>query len=200
MLVLASAITLSSDSRGTRDHILLFQIWDSQNLEDQVPVFISPMNRVTQLYPQALGSPFVSYDSQGYGEGIRTLLHTGYNFSTSSWFSLYSLGKHSKEDITSNNSSIVAWLFITSQTCLPCRCIAMDAFYGSPIPAFIRHVTAFNYVMTASFHILSNSLSINQPTVRCCIVKVKHSVIKYAVWFGIEHEVVCSELYGLDRQ
>jgi hypothetical protein len=33
---------------------------------------------VAQLYPQALGSPFVvSYDSQGYGGGIRTHLHKG---------------------------------------------------------------------------------------------------------------------------
>jgi hypothetical protein len=33
---------------------------------------------VTQFYPQALGSLFVaSYDSQGYGGGIRTRLHTG---------------------------------------------------------------------------------------------------------------------------
>jgi hypothetical protein len=41
-------------------------IWDSPNLEDQVPVFISPRNRVAQLYPRALGSLFVpSYDSQG---------------------------------------------------------------------------------------------------------------------------------------
>jgi hypothetical protein len=32
----------------------------------QVPVFISPRNRVAQLYPRALGSLFVaSYDSQG---------------------------------------------------------------------------------------------------------------------------------------
>jgi hypothetical protein len=31
------------------------------------------------LYPQALGSLFIaSYDSQGYGGSIRTLLHTGY--------------------------------------------------------------------------------------------------------------------------
>jgi hypothetical protein len=29
--------------------------WDSPNLECQVPVFISPRNRVAQLYPQALG-------------------------------------------------------------------------------------------------------------------------------------------------
>jgi hypothetical protein len=39
----------------------------------QVPVFISPRNRVARLYPQALGS----YDSQGYGGGIRLRLHTG---------------------------------------------------------------------------------------------------------------------------
>jgi hypothetical protein len=36
-------------------YILLSQIWDSPNLEDQVPVFISPRNKVAQLYPQALG-------------------------------------------------------------------------------------------------------------------------------------------------
>jgi hypothetical protein len=66
------------DSRGTCDHILLSQIRDSPNLEGQVPIFISPRNRVARLYPQALGSLFVaSYDSQGYGGGIRPLLHTG---------------------------------------------------------------------------------------------------------------------------
>jgi hypothetical protein len=37
------------------EYILLSQIWDSPNLEDQVPVFISPRNRVARLYPQALG-------------------------------------------------------------------------------------------------------------------------------------------------
>jgi hypothetical protein len=42
---------------------------------NQVSVFISPRNRVAQLYPRALGSLFVaSYDSQGYGGGIRHLL------------------------------------------------------------------------------------------------------------------------------
>jgi hypothetical protein len=55
-------------------------IWDSPNLEGQVPVFVSPWNRVAQLYPRALGSHFVaSYDSQGYGGGILTRLHTGQN-------------------------------------------------------------------------------------------------------------------------
>jgi hypothetical protein len=38
-------------------------IWDSPSLEGQVAVFISPRNRVAQLYPWALGSLFVaSYD------------------------------------------------------------------------------------------------------------------------------------------
>jgi hypothetical protein len=53
-------------------------IWYSPNLEGQVPVFISPRNRVAQLYPRALGSLYVaSYDSPGYGGGILTRLHTG---------------------------------------------------------------------------------------------------------------------------
>jgi hypothetical protein len=79
LLVLASAVILGSESHGTCDHIFLPQISDSPNLEGQVPVFISPRNRVAQLHPQALGSIFIaSYDSQGYGGGIRTHLHTGY--------------------------------------------------------------------------------------------------------------------------
>jgi hypothetical protein len=58
----------------------LFQIRDFPNLEGQVPVFISPRNRVAQLHPQALDSLFVaSYDSQVYGGAIRTRLHAGIN-------------------------------------------------------------------------------------------------------------------------
>jgi hypothetical protein len=39
-----------------------------------------PSDRVTELYPQALGSLFVAlYDSQGYGGGILIRLHTGTN-------------------------------------------------------------------------------------------------------------------------
>jgi hypothetical protein len=63
LLALASAVILRSESRGTHDHILLSQIRDSLNPEGQVPVFISPRNRMAQLYPQALGPLFVaSYD------------------------------------------------------------------------------------------------------------------------------------------
>jgi hypothetical protein len=60
LLGLASAAILRSESRGTHDHILLSQIPDSPILEGQVPVCISPRNRVTQLYPQVLGSLFVT--------------------------------------------------------------------------------------------------------------------------------------------
>jgi hypothetical protein len=78
LLALASAVILGSDSHGTHDHFILSHIRDSHDLAGQVPVFVSPRNRAAHLYPQALGSLFVaSYDSQGYGGGIRTRLHTG---------------------------------------------------------------------------------------------------------------------------
>jgi hypothetical protein len=54
LLVLASTVILWPESHGTHDHILLIR--DPPNLEAQVHVFISPRNRVAQLYPQALGS------------------------------------------------------------------------------------------------------------------------------------------------
>jgi hypothetical protein len=74
LLVLASTVILRFESRGTHDHILQ----GSPNLEGKVLVLISPRNRVAQLYSQALRSLFVaSYDSQGYGGGIRPHLHKG---------------------------------------------------------------------------------------------------------------------------
>jgi hypothetical protein len=59
-LVLASVVILGSESRGAHDHILLFQIRNSLNLDGQVPVFVSPRNRVAHVYPQALGFLFVA--------------------------------------------------------------------------------------------------------------------------------------------
>jgi hypothetical protein len=56
LLALTSAVILGSESSRTHDHILLSQTRDSPNLEGQVAIFISPRNRVTQLWPQALGS------------------------------------------------------------------------------------------------------------------------------------------------
>jgi hypothetical protein len=40
---------------------------------------MSPSERMAKLYPQALSSLFVAfYESQGYGGGIITRLHTGH--------------------------------------------------------------------------------------------------------------------------
>jgi hypothetical protein len=65
LLVIDSAVILRSESSRTHDNILLSQIRDSSNLEVRTPVFISPRNSVAQLYPQILGSHFVSfYDSK----------------------------------------------------------------------------------------------------------------------------------------
>jgi hypothetical protein len=44
------------ESRSTHNHILLSHL-SLPNLEDQIPVFISPMNRVAQLYPPCPGFP-----------------------------------------------------------------------------------------------------------------------------------------------
>jgi hypothetical protein len=84
LLALARAVIFGSKPRGTRDHILLPQIQHSPNMEGQVPVFISPRNRVAQSFSRALGSLFVaSDDSQGYGGGIPTRLHTDSPWTTS---------------------------------------------------------------------------------------------------------------------
>jgi hypothetical protein len=50
LLVFDSAVILKSESCWNNDHILLFQIRDSTNLEGQVHMFISP--RVAQLHPK----------------------------------------------------------------------------------------------------------------------------------------------------
>jgi hypothetical protein len=65
LLVLISAVILRSESRGTHDHILLSQIRDSPNLQGQVPVFISPRNRVARLHPH--GNVFINIRCSGNG-------------------------------------------------------------------------------------------------------------------------------------
>jgi hypothetical protein len=67
--------SLNGPSRA--EPVTILYCRDSPNLESQVPVLISPRNRVAKLYPRALGSLYVaSYDSQGYGEGILTHHHS----------------------------------------------------------------------------------------------------------------------------
>jgi hypothetical protein len=52
--------SLNGPIRTERVTILYCLIWDFLDLECQVPVFISPRNRVAQLYPWALGSLYVA--------------------------------------------------------------------------------------------------------------------------------------------
>jgi hypothetical protein len=79
VIYLYNSLTLSGPWPWPHDHILLSHLWLS-NLEGQVPVLISPRNRVVQFYPRALGSLFVaSYDSQGSGGGILTRRHMDTN-------------------------------------------------------------------------------------------------------------------------
>jgi hypothetical protein len=60
------------------DTFLVLVCGTRTTLEDQVPVLMSPSDRVTHLYLQALGSLFVTfYDSEGCTGGILTRLHTG---------------------------------------------------------------------------------------------------------------------------
>jgi hypothetical protein len=67
LIVVASEFVLGSKPRGTHYHILLSQIRKFSNLEGQVPVFISPRNRVAQLYPRHCvllsSSPMTSRDT-----------------------------------------------------------------------------------------------------------------------------------------
>jgi hypothetical protein len=54
---ICSVITQWSESLRTRNHTLLSHL-RRPNLEGHVPLFISPRNRVAQLYPRALGCMF----------------------------------------------------------------------------------------------------------------------------------------------
>jgi hypothetical protein len=57
LLALTNAAILGSESRGTHGLILLSQIRDFPNLEGQVPVFISPRNKVTHRNWVPFSSP-----------------------------------------------------------------------------------------------------------------------------------------------
>jgi hypothetical protein len=116
-LLLVVASKVRSESRGTHDHILLSQIRDSPNLEGPGPRIHIPEEQVAQLYPQALGSPFVaSYDSQGYGGGVRTCLHTGFNAEAPTLVLFISLSTDRIESTAYRSSSIAACETITVVT------------------------------------------------------------------------------------
>jgi hypothetical protein len=112
LLDFASAVILRSESRGTHNNILLSRIRDSSNLEGQVPVLVSPRKMVVQLYPKARGSLFIaSYDSQGYGGGVRTRLDTGITSD------LLTLGLSCLEHVGTDRVEHAVTLIVVSHCC-----------------------------------------------------------------------------------
>jgi hypothetical protein len=76
-LVLARAVTLGSKSRRIHDHILLSHLRLPQPGGPGPRIYI-PQEQGGPVIPPGTGFPFVaSYDSQGFGGGILTRLHTG---------------------------------------------------------------------------------------------------------------------------
>jgi hypothetical protein len=152
---LASAVILGSETCWTHDHILLTLVRDSSNLEGQVPVFISSRNSVAQLYPQIRQFLFiVSYDSQGYGGGIRTCIHTGCSrqFINRNYSLLHRLESDGIENAASNISSFGVYLFVTWQwlVCL----ITLKRVYSAVAwqwrTSFLNYSVISQYVTAAS--------------------------------------------------
>jgi hypothetical protein len=71
-----STVSPGSQSRETRDHILLFSIRGTPSWRTRSLCLFPPSDRTSQLYPQAPASRFIAfYDSRDYGGGIRIRLH-----------------------------------------------------------------------------------------------------------------------------
>jgi hypothetical protein len=119
VMVLASAVPLGSESHGTQDHILLSQFLRLPQPGGPSPRIYIPQEQGGPDIPQALGSLSVaSYDSQSYGGGIRSRLHTGRHLLSfhniqSIWCAKYQI------ENAASNSSVVVWVFVAAGTCLP---------------------------------------------------------------------------------
>jgi hypothetical protein len=145
--VLASAVILGSESHGTRDHILLSLIRDFSQPGGPGPSIYIPQEQGGPVTPQALGSLFVaSYDSRGYGGGIRTRLHAGYlMFNCNGSYSLCDLGTDRTENTVKNSSSVVS-AAVTAVT--SCNVTFAGLFCSTAISAgptniaFSRHATS----------------------------------------------------------
>jgi hypothetical protein len=130
--------------RGTHDHILLSQIRDSPNLEGHVPIFISPRNRVDQLYSPGTGFPFRrllrlaglrwSY-SNPPPHGSHWLFTTELFFITTSHgtniihnFQQYTYYCVFTDPLLINGFFCCLCVLISAGNCLPNRCLAMKYF------------------------------------------------------------------------
>jgi hypothetical protein len=128
LLVLASAVILRSEPRGTHDHILLSQIRDSPNLKGQEqgglvipPGTGFPFRRLLRLVGLRWSIVFNVTPRRG-PRRKQLLLFTA---------PLYGNGSY----------SVVTCVFVAAEICLPSRCLAMNVYSDFTIPAFVRHIT-----------------------------------------------------------
>jgi hypothetical protein len=144
-------------------------------MEGQVRVFISPRDRVAQLQPRTLGSPFVaSYDSQGHGGGIRTRLHTG------STDSNYQSSLCSPDtECTENVSSIIAYSLVAVETC-PQSCSLATAVVLSPV-----------YIAVTWQWVYMSQYFSDQPRVKCHFLQL----IPYPFCKGPEFSLLRDQIF-----
>jgi hypothetical protein len=89
--------------------------------------------------------------------------------------SLEQLSTNRIRNKVSNNSSLVAWVSVTAETCLPSRWLAMDVSSGSIIPASRRHVTVYTRIS-----VFLEVQALGPYLIKCCYVLPPHlRVSKY---------------------
>jgi hypothetical protein len=94
--------------------------------------------------------------------------------------------------IENTTSSIIALLFGATDTCLPCRCLAMAGRIHSTILAFSRHVTElfFILILTLQEQALISTLQ-NSGSTRMQIIAVTFSVHSLTLQLFEETELYC---------
>jgi hypothetical protein len=76
LLVLASAVILRSEPRGTHDHFYCLRFETPPIWRAKSPCLYPPATGWSGYTPRHCSTFFSFYGSQGHGEGIRTRLHT----------------------------------------------------------------------------------------------------------------------------
>jgi hypothetical protein len=109
----------------------------------QGPCIYIPQQQGGPVIPRGAGFPFLRLlRLAGLRWSIRTrpgAASTG-NTASQQFLSCYR-GVFSSPLYRNDIYSVVACVFISTVTCLPCRCLAMNVYSGSVIPVFRRRVT-----------------------------------------------------------
>jgi hypothetical protein len=131
----AHQLVLATSPLRPTARFFIFQL----NAYGYSPYVTSSLTRGWICRKLALGSLFVtSYDPQGYGGGIQPSLHMGQLPHAPS---LHRLGMNRIENTASNSSSIVACIFVATDTRLSRHFLSTVVSSGSTIPPFWCHVT-----------------------------------------------------------